>query len=80
MCKPIVMEDLFWTRLNANGVPGDYHIVFENEQYRFYQQGGLEPSFTFRREHDEWRAANAASEAVKDEAVEALEKYLLRQH
>lgn len=74
------MEDLFWARLNANGQPGDYHIVFENEAYRFYQQGSLEPAFVFRRQHDEWQAADAASEAVKDEAVDALEKYLLRQH
>lgn len=74
------MEDLFWTTLNANGVPGDYHIVFEAEEYRFYQQGSLEPAFAFRREHDEWRAADAASEAVKDEAVDALETYLLQQH
>ena len=74
------MEDLFWTTLNANGVPGDYHIVFEDEEYRFYQQGSLKPAFVFQRGHDEWQAADAASEAVKDEAVEALEKYLLRQH
>lgn len=74
------MEDLFWTTLNANGVPGDYHIVFENEEYRFYQQGSLDPAFAFRRQHDEWQAIDGPSEKVKDEAVEALEKYLLRQH
>lgn len=74
------MEDLFWTRLNANGQPGDYHIVFENEEYRFFLQGSLTPSFVFRRSHDEWQATDAPSEAVKDEAVEALDKYLLRQH
>ena len=80
MRKPTIMEDLFWTTLNANGVPGNYHIIFEAEQYRFYQQGSLEPAFVFRREHDEWQAADEASEKVKDEAVEALDKYLLRQH
>ena len=74
------MEDLFWATLNANGVPGDYHIVFDNDEYRFFQQGSLEPAFVFRREHDEWHSADAASEAVKDEAVDALEKYLMRQH
>lgn len=74
------MEDLFWARLNVNGQPGDYHIVFENDEYCFFQQGSLEPAFVFRREHDEWHAADAVSETVKDEAVDALEKYLLRQH
>lgn len=78
--KQRTMEDLFWTTLNANGQPGDYHIVFEGEEYRFMLQGALEPSFAFRREHDEWQAVGAASKAVKDEAVEALERYLLRQH
>lgn len=74
------MEDLFWTTLNANGQPGEYHIVFENDEYRFFQQGSLMPAFIFRREQDEWHAVDAASEAIKDEAVDALEKYLLRQH
>ena len=74
------MEDLFWTTLHANGQPGDYHIVFDNGEYRFFLKGSLEPAFVFRREHDEWHAADAASEAVKDEAVEALDTYLLRQH
>ena len=74
------MEDLFWTTLNANGQPGDYHIVFEDEEYRFYQQGSLTPAFAFRRGHDEWQAVDKASETIKDSAVDALEKYLLRQH
>ncbi len=78
--KPPTMEDLFWATLNVNGQPGDYHIVFEKEEYRFYQQGSLEPAFAFRREHDEWQAADAVSEKVKDAAVDALEKYLLQQH
>lgn len=74
------MEDLFWTTLNVNGQPGDYHIVFENEEYRFYQHGSLTPAFIFRRQHDEWHSADEASEGIKDEAVEELEKYLMRQH
>lgn len=74
------MEDLFWTTLLENGKANDYHIVFEDEEYRFVPKGRTEPAYRFRREHDEWQGADEASEGVKEAAVEALEKYLLRQH
>ena len=63
-----------------NGKQTEYHIIFENEEYRFVSKESSQPTFSFRREHDEWQATDAESEKVKDTAVEALEKYLLRQH
>lgn len=74
------MEDLFWTELSINGNPEAYHIVFENEDYRFIPKKENLQTFTFRREHDEWHAADDSSEAVRDEALQKLEAYLLRQH
>jgi hypothetical protein len=74
------MEDLFWTTLSLNGTQKEYHIIFENEEYRFVPKESSETEYRFRREHDEWQAVNEQSEKVKDTAVEALEKYLLRQH
>ena len=74
------MEDLFWTTLSLNGAQKEYHIIFEEEEYRFVPKESSETGYRFKREHDEWIAADAASEEVKDAAVDALEKYLLRQH
>lgn len=74
------MEDLFWTSLSFNGTQNEYHIIFENEEYRFVPKESSSPSYRFKREHDEWIAVDDASEKVKDSAVDALEKYLLRQH
>jgi hypothetical protein len=74
------MEDLFWTTLSLNGTQKEYHIIFEKEEYRFVPKESSEPTYRFKREHDEWLAVDAESEKVKDVAVEALEKYLLRQH
>ena len=74
------MEDLFWTTLSLNGKEAEYHIIFENEEYCFIPKGSSTPQYRFRREHDEWHSASQASEEVKDSAVDALERYLLRQH
>jgi hypothetical protein len=74
------MEDLFWTTLSLNGGQEDYYIVFENEMYCFIPKEASKAKYCFRRGHDEWQAVDEASENVKDSAVEALEKYLMRQH
>lgn len=74
------MEDLFWTTLNLDGSKKAYHIIFENEQYCFIPKDTSLANYCFRREHDEWHAIDAASEEIKDDAVEALEKYLMKQH
>lgn len=74
------MEDLFWTTLNLDNKETEFHIIFENEEYCFVPKGSSMPKYRFLRQHDEWHAIDEASEKVKDGAVDALEKYLLRQH
>ena len=74
------MEDLFWTTLSLNGKDAEYHIIFEDEEYRFIPKETSMATYKFRREHDEWHAVDKASEGVIDMAEEALEKYLFRQH
>lgn len=74
------MEDLFWTTLSLDGKEAEYHIIFENEEYCFLPKESSGPTYRFKREHDEWQAVDETSEGVKDRAVEALEKYLMRQH
>ena len=72
------MEYLFSTHIQNN----PYRIVFDKEQYLFLpdaDQNNLS-SFSFRREHDEWHAVQSLSEEIKTQAIEALDKYLMKQH
>ncbi|MEI6947507.1 hypothetical protein V9K67_09965 [Paraflavisolibacter sp. H34] len=76
------MERLFSTHISINGRNAEYHVVFDHEKYIFQpeaQEGQL-PTFSFIREHDEWHDQEPVAPAVKKQAVDQLEKYLLRQH
>ena len=74
------MEDLFWTTIPIDGKQSEYHIIFEDEVYRFIPKESSMATYNFRREHDEWQALDDQSEKILDIAEEALEKYLMRQH
>lgn len=74
------MKDLFWTTLIINNRPSEYHIVFENEAYCFIPKETFLKTYKYIREHDEWHCADEDSAAVKDIALEWLDKYLMRQH
>lgn len=76
------MEDLFNTRLSINNEERAYKVVFDREQYIFQP---LEPTsgsavFSLRREQDEWHPAEAMDEETKRQAIDALERYLMKQH
>ena len=71
------MEELF----KALIVNAHYKVEFGNEEYLFQPVNGNENvSFSLRREHDEWHGAEDLSPEIRPEAVDALEKYLLKQH
>ena len=76
------MEDLFSTNLAVNNQNVVYRVVFDNDKYVFLSEGGQSafPSFSFRREHDEWLDQELLPPDIKKQAVDALEKYLLKQH
>lgn len=76
------MEDLFTTNISINHKSAVYQVIFENEVYKFVpnsNDNGL-PSFSFKREHDEWHETTFIDNDVKKQALNALEKYLLAQH
>lgn len=73
------MEDLFSVKLNVNNEMVAYRVVFDHEAYHFLSEG-CQPSFSFKRTHDEWQGQNVMSADLKLQAVDALEGYLLRQH
>jgi hypothetical protein len=76
------MEALFTTVIRINNRDVSYHVFFDNEQYQFQpeQSGSDTPGFSFVREHDEWHCQQGLTEEIKTQAMEALEKYLMKQH
>ena len=76
------MEDLFSVALNVNNEEVKYHVVFDHEAYIFTESSGERnlPVFSFRRGHDEWLDQQPAPPELRAQALEALERYLLKQH
>jgi hypothetical protein len=76
------MEHLFSTNIAVNNEKVAYQVVFDHEQYEFTPESENKsfPAFSFRREHDEWVDEDLPGPEIKKQALEALEKYLLKQH
>ena len=76
------MENLFSTNLSIDNKNVSYHVFFEQEKYTFEPEVKEEPfpTFSFKREHDEWHEQGAVPPQLKQQAISALEKYLLAQH
>jgi len=76
------MEDLFSTNIAVNNENVNYRVIFDKEKYVFLSEANNKsfPSFSFRREHDEWLDQELLPADIKKQAVDALERYLLKQH
>lgn len=74
------MENLFTTQIAQGAGAMNYQVVFEQEQYRFIPDGFAGSVFALKREHDEWHPLEPLPEGVQEQAVAALEQYLLSQH
>jgi hypothetical protein len=76
------MEDLFSTNIAVNNENINYRVVFDNEKYVFLSNADNKvfSSFSFKREHDEWLDQEILPPDIKTQAVDALERYLLKQH
>jgi protoporphyrinogen oxidase len=76
------MEDLFSTNIAVNNQNIIYRVIFDNEKYTFLSEAGNHsfPSFSFTRQHDEWVDAELLPPEIRKQAVDALEKYLMKQH
>lgn len=76
------MEDLFSTNLAVNNQNVMYRVVFDHDKYVFLSEGDQHrfPSFSFRREHDEWHDQELLAPELKKQAIDALDKYLMKQH
>ena len=76
------MDFLFTTNLSVGDKDVSYEVHFDNEKYSFIpgELNGNLPSFSFKREHDEWQDQDIISPQLKVQAINALENYLLAQH
>jgi hypothetical protein len=76
------MEDLFSTNIAVNNENVIYRVIFDKEKYVFLSEAANTsfPSFSFTREHDEWQDQELVPEDIRTQAVDALEKYLFKQH
>jgi hypothetical protein len=76
------MEDLFSTNLAINNQNINYRVIFDQDKYVFVSEAANRefPSFSFKREHDEWLDQEMLPPELKKQAVGALERYLLKQH
>jgi hypothetical protein len=76
------MEDLFSTNLAINNENVNYRVIFDNEQYVFLSDADNKSfsRFSFRRDHDEWKDQDMLPPEIRKQAVDALERYLLKQH
>lgn len=76
------MEDLFSTNIAVNNQNVNYRVIFDKEKYVFLSEADNKvfPSFSFKREHDEWVDQELLPPEIKKQAINALEKYLLKQH
>lgn len=76
------MEHLFSTNISVNNENINYHVVFDHEKYVFLPQAETKsyPSFSFHLEHEQWQEKDTIPPDIRQQAIEALEKYLLRQH
>ena len=76
------MEDLFSTNLAVNNQNINYRVIFEDDRYTFLSEADNKefPTFSFKRENDEWHDQELLPPEIKKQAVDALERYLLQQH
>jgi hypothetical protein len=74
------METLFTTSIIINGQQQAYAVTFQDDAYQFTPDDNTGPNFGLRRAEDEWKLDGDLTPIAKDQAVSALEHYLLSQH
>ena len=76
------MEDLFSTNIAVNNQNINYRVIFDEEKYVFLSEADKKSfaSFSFTRQNDRWLDQELLPPEIKKQAIEALDKYLLKQH
>ena len=73
------METLFTADLVVNGQNKSYDVSFVKDAYVFRSSNGAE-SFQVTRSEDAWHVAGNLPSISQQQAIHALDQYLLSQH
>lgn len=74
------MEPLFTADIIIEGANRLFNVSFHDEQYHFEPEDGNGDAFSLKRESDEWKVAGTLAPIAQQQAISALEHYLLSQH
>jgi len=75
------MEHLFKTAMEVEGKQIPFEVVFDHERYIFQPgEGSQLGEFTLERTHDVWKDEGDLAPGLRQQAVDALERYLMKQH
>ncbi len=74
------MEPLFSTDIIIEGQNKLFNVRFHDEEYHFEPEDGVGETFSLKRESDEWKTAGAPAPIAQQQAISALDHYLLSQH
>ena len=74
------MEPLFSADIIVNGEYKLYNVFFRDDAYHFQSEDGSSPAFHVKREDDEWKTKGSLAPIAQQQAISALEHYLLSQH
>lgn len=73
------MAPLFTADIIVNGRNEAFDVFFHDEQYQFKPEAGSQ-AFNIKRENDTWKVYGALAPIAQEQAISALEHYLLSQH
>ncbi|HVG40198.1 MAG TPA: hypothetical protein VM888_01205 [Chitinophagaceae bacterium] len=74
------MEALFTADFILNGNNKSYQVFFENDEYVFHSSEDASKTFSLKREDDIWKPSGINDAIATEQAIHALEQYLLSQH
>jgi hypothetical protein len=74
------MEPLFTAEIIINGQNQHFDVSFHDEQYHFQPSEPTLQAFAISRTEDEWKVNGALPEIAQQQAIAALDRYLLSQH
>ena len=74
------MEHVTDISVPVQGKEVTYRVLFHDELYTFEPANDAAPSFSLRREHNQWQCTDGESNEVTKHAIARLEKFLLSQH
>lgn len=73
------MDNLFTADLIVNGAHKSFTVSFANDAYKFTASNGAE-NFSIIRKQDEWHVSGNLPPVSQQQAIHALDQYLLSQH